>query len=92
MNKYKKRTTIAKKIGWIGLTMCGICCALPIIGGIIGITSLTIFSFYLEKFGILILGLSVALFWYNWYNNDKKVPRRPISCDNSCKCKSEHTL
>ena len=51
----KKSKTTAKKLGWLGITLCGLCCALPIIGTIAGISSLTALAFYVEKIGIIAL-------------------------------------
>lgn len=89
MEQNKKVTPIAKKMGWLGIALCGLCCALPIIGAAVGMASLTALSFYLEKIGILALGLAAFFFWYAWYNKKKKAKACATSCDTNCDCKPE---
>ncbi|MBC6112896.1 hypothetical protein ACFOG5_06200 [Pedobacter fastidiosus] len=74
-----------KKIGWLGISLCVLCCALPVIGGLVGITSLTVLSFYLEKIGMIALGISAFFFWYAWYKKNKKSKTCAVDCD--CKTK-----
>lgn len=78
-----------KRLGWTGVVLCGLCCALPIIGAAVGIASLTAISFYLEKIGILALGLAAFFFWYAWYSKRKKAKECATSCDTNCECKTE---
>lgn len=89
MNITKK--TWYKKLGWAGITLCGLCCALPVIGTAIGMASLTVVSFYLEKIGILSLVLAAFLFWYGWYNKRKKAKPAATSCSTNCGCKPATT-
>jgi hypothetical protein len=84
-----KKKSWYKKLGWTGITLCGLCCALPIIGTAVGMASLTALSVYLEKVGILVLGLAGFFFWYGWYNKRKKAKRCVTSCDTNCECKPE---
>lgn len=81
-----------KRLGWAGIVLCGLCCALPIIGTAIGIASLTALSFYLEKIGILALGLAAFFFLYALYNKRKKVKSCTRSCDTGCDCKTENAV
>lgn len=83
----KKQNPTAKKLGWTGIILCGFCCALPIIGTAAGITSLTAISVYLEKIGILILGLAAFFFWYAWYSKRKNEKVCATSCETGCECK-----
>lgn len=77
LNQSKMEKT-AKKIGWLGITLCGLCCALPIIGAVVGISSLTAIAFYLEKIGIVALGLAGIFFAYYFYQkNQAKKPVQP---------------
>ena len=78
-----------KKLGWTGIALCGLCCALPIIGTAVGMASLTALSVYLEKIGILALGLAAFFFWYAWYSKRKKAKACSTSCDTNCECKTE---
>ena len=81
-----------KKLGWTGLALCGLCCALPIIGAAVGMASLTVLSFYLEKIGILALGLAAFFFWYSWYGKRKKAKSCDTSCETDCSCKEEAVI
>jgi hypothetical protein len=78
----------SKKLGWTGIVLCGLCCALPIIGTAIGMASLTALSFYLEKIGFLALGLTAFFLWYAGYSK-KKSNACTTSCDTDCNCKQE---
>lgn len=78
-----------KRLGWTGIALCALCCALPIIGTAIGVASLTAISFYLEKIGILTLGLAAFFFWYAWHSKRKKEKACTTSCDSNCDCKPE---
>ena len=89
MEQTKKTTSVAKKMGWAGIALCGLCCALPIIGAVIGMASLVTLSFYLEKIGILALGLAAFLFLYAWYCKRENSKSCTTSCDTHCDCKPE---
>ncbi|GAB2820511.1 hypothetical protein [Ferruginibacter profundus] len=78
-----------KKLGWTGIALCGLCCALPIIGTAIGVASLTALSVYVEKIGILALGLAGFFFWYALYNKRKGAKACTTSCNTNCDCKTE---
>jgi hypothetical protein len=78
-----------KRFGWASIALCGLCCALPIIGTAIGITSLTAISFYLEKIGVLSLGIAVFFFWYFWNKRQREDKECETSCDTNCDCKTE---
>lgn len=81
-----KTTSTAKKMGWLGISLCALCCALPIIGTAVGMASLTALSVYLEKIGIIALGIAAFFFWYARYSKKKKAK---ASCDINCDCKPE---
>lgn len=78
-----------KRLGFTGIALCGLCCALPIIGTAIGMASLTALSFYLEKIGILALVIAAFLFWLAWYKKRKKEKACATSCNTNCACKTE---
>jgi hypothetical protein len=78
-----------KRLGWTGITLCGLCCALPIIGTATGMAALTAVSVYLEKIGILALGMGAFFFWYAWYSKRKKGKAGVTSCNTNCECKQE---
>lgn len=81
-----------KRMGGVGIVLCGLCCALPIIGTALGVASLTALSFYLEKIGILALGLAAFFFLYAWYTKRKKAKSCTTGCDTSCDCKTENAV
>lgn len=71
-----------KKVGWLGISLCAICCALPLIGAIAGIGSITVIALYLEKIGMVVIGIAGIIFLYSKFkpvNNSK-------SCDVNCDC------
>jgi|APMI01.1.fsa_nt_gi membrane protein implicated in regulation of membrane protease activity len=78
-----------KRLGWTGVALCGLCCALPLIGTAVGMASLTALSVYLEKIWILALGLAAFFFWYDWYSKRKKAKACATSCETNCECKPE---
>ncbi|GAB2642667.1 hypothetical protein [Emticicia sp. W12TSBA100-4] len=82
----------AKKLGWLGITLCGLCCALPIIGAVAGISSLTAIAFYLEKIGIIALGLAGIFFAYYFYQKNQAKKACAASCETDCDCKEENTV
>ena len=82
----KSKTSWFKRLGWTGITLCGLCCALPVVGTAIGVTSLAAFSFYLEKIGILVMVVAIFFFLYGWYIKRKKANSCAESCDVNCGC------
>ncbi len=88
----KKTDKTAKKLGWAGIALCGLCCALPIIGAVAGIGSLTAVAFYLEKIGILALGLAGIFFIYTYYQRKQAAKACATSCDVNCDCKEENAV
>jgi len=83
-------TNKAKLLGILGITLCGLCCALPIISAAVGMASLTAIGAYLDNVGIAALGLAGFFLWYGWYTKRKKAKASGTnSCDTSCECKTE---
>lgn len=85
----KKKSITSKMLGWAGVGLCGLCCALPIIGGIAGIAFLTAIAVYLEMIGILALGLAGIFFWKAYYDKRKAANSCDTSCDMDCGCSTE---
>jgi len=77
-----------KKLGWTGIALCGLCCALPIIGTAVGMASITALSVYLEKIVIIVLGLAGFFFWYIWHKKKKIAKACASSCNTDCECKT----
>lgn len=78
-----------KKLGWIGIASCGLCCALPLIGTAIGMASVAAVAFYLEKIGIAALILAAFFYFYSLYKTRKKNTQCATACDVSCECKPD---
>lgn len=82
------KTPFYKKLGWVSIGLCGLCCALPIIGAIAGISTLTVIAAYLEKIGILALGAAGILFIYTFYRKRNQAKSCADSCEVNCDCKT----
>jgi hypothetical protein len=72
-----------------GLGLCLLCCALPAIGVLIGLSSLTAVSVYFERFGIFALGLAVIFFVYDFLKKRRLTHSCETSCDLNCDCRSK---
>ncbi len=86
MNNTKIKSEPFKKMGWLNIGLCGLCCALPIIGTITGISSLTVLSLYLEKISVLALVLAGIFFFYGFYKEKQRTKVCVESCDTNCDC------
>jgi hypothetical protein len=69
------------KFGVGGIALCGICCALPLISGLLGIGSLTAFGYYLDKVGIIMVGVAVLIFLYSYYKKRRCEKLSTPSCE-----------
>lgn len=74
----------AKIFGFLGLTLCALCCALPVIGIIGGAGVLATVALYAEKVAVILLIISSASFGIWFY-----LRRRPSACSVDCTCKTE---
>lgn len=80
----------AKWLGVFGITLCGLCCALPVIGAAVGLAPFTGIAFYLEKIGFAALGLAVIILLTAWYKRQTKMKAiKESSCRTDCECKAE---
>lgn len=75
-------TGTLKAFGFTGIALCAACCALPIIGSVVGIAGLAIIAPYLEKLGIIVLAIGILFFGYSNFIKKKN------TCDINCSCKS----
>lgn len=89
METAKKKSPLFKKLGITSIALCGLCCALPIIGAVAGIGSLTAIAFYLEKIGIIALGLTGVFLAYYIYQKRQEKKSCSTSCDVDCGCKTD---
>jgi hypothetical protein len=85
ISKEPQRT--AKIMAFLGIGLCGLCCALPIIGIIGGATLLSTISWYAEKIGIALLIFSAAMFAFRYY-----LKKNAPACSIDCECKPEQTV
>lgn len=74
----------AKRFSILGIGLCGLCCLAPLIIGITGISSLSLFFKISETVGIigLIVSLILIIFWY--------YRKRQHACSIDCSCKLEN--
>ena len=84
----KNLNTTSKKFAWISLGLCGLCCALPFIGVIVGIGSFTFLGFYLEKLAIVALSIAGAMFFFHYFQKRKTEKSCADSCEVDCGCKT----
>lgn len=82
----KKPGVWAKKMGLLGIGLCSLCCALPVIRIVGGTGILAVLSLYAENIALVLLIISVGLFVY-WHYRKKQAPR---ACAVDCSCKEEH--
>lgn len=83
-NTTKEPGKMAKTLGFIGLGLCALCCALPIIGIIGGAGLLTTLTLYAEKIALVLLIISAAFFAI-WFYRKRQAP----ACSIDCSCKPE---
>ena len=75
---------MAKSLGLVGIGLCAICCALPIIGIVGGAGILASIAVYAEKIALVLLIISAAFFGV-WLYRKKQAPP---SCSIDCSCKT----
>ncbi len=73
---------LAKILGFIGIGLCALCCALPVLVLIGGAGILTGIAMHAEKLAIVLLITSSALFAI-WLYKRTQAP----ACDIDCECK-----
>jgi hypothetical protein len=81
----KEPGKMAKTLGFFGIGLCALCCALPIIGIVGGAGILATISLYAEKAALVLLIISAA-FSAVWFYRKKQAP---ASCSVDCSCKTE---
>jgi len=81
----KKPGRLAKNVGLLGIGLCALCCALPIIGIVGGAGILATVALYAEKIAIVLLIISAASFAIWQY----KKKQAPPACSIDCDCKTE---
>ena len=77
-----------KGFGFIGLSLCAICCALPFSGLALWVGSLAVFYQYFELAAIATLVLTLAFLGVAYYRKGKTAP----ACDIDCKSEPHKDL
>jgi ABC-type nickel/cobalt efflux system permease component RcnA len=80
----KKPGKLTKNLGLVGIGLCAICCALPIISIVGGAGILATVALYAEKIAIVLLIISAASFAIWQY----KKRQAPPACSIDCDCKT----
>lgn len=88
MDKSVIKIAFLKNLGWASIALCGLCCALPVLGGIIRISSFTLIAYYFEKISIIILVLGFLFFIYISLKKKKISKVCSASCGTDCECKT----
>ncbi|MEO7988628.1 MAG: hypothetical protein ABI663_03750 [Chryseolinea sp.] len=81
----KEPGKLAKNMGLLGIGMCALCCALPIIGIVGGAGILSAVAMYAEKIASVLLIISAASLAIWQYRKRQAPPACSIDCD----CKTE---
>jgi len=81
----KKPALTANVLGFLGIGLCALCCAIPIFGIIGGAGLLAGLAVYTEKIALILLVASLAAFGLAGYRR-KKAP----ACDIDCECKTDN--
>jgi len=87
MKTAKEPGKLAKNMGLLGIGLCALCCALPIIGIVGGAGILATIALYAEKIAMVLLIISAASFAIWQYRKRQAPPACSIDCD----CKTEST-
>lgn len=82
----KEQGKWAKNVSLLGIGLCALCCALPIIGIVGGAGILATIAVYAERIAIVLLIISGASFAIWQY----KKRQAPPACSIDCDCKTEN--
>ncbi len=85
MNDSKK---MFKAFGFIGLALCGVCCALPFLGVALWAGGFAVFYQYFESAAIATLVLVPIFFGIAYFRKEKTAP----ACDIDCRSKPTKIL
>ncbi|MDP1817784.1 MAG: hypothetical protein Q8K92_25225 [Leadbetterella sp.] len=81
----------AKKLGFGGILLCGVCCTFPFIGAFFGIGSFGLIAMYLERVGILSVALAALFLVYYFYKKKQNAKSCAPACDINCDCKGNES-
>lgn len=77
----KKQTVSGRRIVWITGLSCAACCALPLIGALIGSTALIGLAEYSETLAVVIAAFGVFLLVMNWKRKLSSAACNPYGCN-----------
>jgi hypothetical protein len=83
----KESKKLFKGLGFVGIALCAACCALPIVGVMLGVGTLSVLSAFFEWAGIASLVLALVFFAI-YFTRRKKAP----SCEVDCGCKPDSNV
>lgn len=83
-----------KWLGILGISACALCCTLPVVGALFGVSALVSMGVWLEKAALLFLGLGAAAFmipylikWRRSRNTSTScVTAGSDTCTTDCSC------
>ena len=79
----KRGVSIFKNLGFAGIGLCALCCLLPIVGTVLGISALGIVAAYAEKLSLILL-ITSAMFLIIWYMRKRvSAPACDINCSTN---------
>ncbi len=84
----KKASRFVKKLGFLGIGLCALCCALPVAGAIAGIGAFSVLAVYFEKIGLALLIASAGLLVVGLMRQRKAdvSDSEGSSCSTNCAC------
>ncbi len=71
-----------KGLGFIGLGLCAVCCALPFSGIALWAGGFAVFSQYFESAAFVILFLTLIFIGVGYFRKEKTAPACDIDCKN----------
>lgn len=81
----KEPGKMAKNLGLLGIGLCALCCALPIVGIVGGAGIIASIALYAEKIALVLLIISAAFFAI-WLYRKRQTPP---ACSVDCECKDD---
>ena len=83
MSHIPNRSRSKRIASWVGI-LCITCCAVPLMGIVIGSAILAGLAVYTEKAVLAVLTGAAALLAYQFF-----IRKKPRSCDIDCSCRPE---
>jgi hypothetical protein len=72
----------------LGVILCALCCSIPLLVGLgLGGAALTVIGAYVERLGLVLMGLGVLGFIWGLVRR-RKVASHGASCSTTCGCRT----